>query len=216
MAPYGTLYTWPGNPRIPQSLIAAKMNNLEIVLPEFKFGKDNIDPAWISKFPMAKVPALETHTEPPVYIAESAAIAHYLADVGPAREQLLGATPAERGRIQQWIFHAEEEVMPHVFTGLRPKLGRAVYDAELEAKALSSLERIVKVMEKQLEKSMWLADTEGFSMADLSVAGCLNSGFKLWLNKEWRDKYPKLMEWYNRLSEDANVKEVYGEQVLLE
>jgi glutathione S-transferase len=53
-------------------------------------------------------------------------------------------------------------------------------------------------------------------MADLSVAGCLNSGFKLWLNKEWRDKFPKLMEWYNRLSEDANVKVVYGEQMFLE
>jgi elongation factor 1-gamma len=86
----------------------------------------------------------------------------------------------------------------------------------LEAKASSSLERIVKVMEKQLEKSLWLADTERFSMADLSVAGCLNSGFKPWLNKEWRDKFPKLMEWYNRLSEDANVKVVYGEQMFLE
>jgi elongation factor 1-gamma len=189
---------------------------LEIELPTFTFGTSNVDPAWVAKFPLAKVPTLETHTEPPVYLAESAAIAHFVADSGPAREQLLGSNPTERAYIQQWIFHAENEVTPQIMVGIRPKIGRAEYDPEAEAKAFAALDRIIAVAEKTLTEQKWLAGTEKVSMADLAMASALTWGLKIWLKKEWRAKWPKTLEWYERTISAEGVKEVFGEQVYLE
>jgi elongation factor 1-gamma len=199
-----------------QTLAAANLNGLEISLPTFTFGTTNVDPSWVAKFPLAKVPTLETHTEPPVYLAESSAIAHFVADSGPAREQLLGSTPTERARIQQWIFHAEDEISPHVRTGVVPKLGRGEYNAEAEASALSSLNRIVAVLESQVGKHEWVAETEKLSLADLSVVSSLTMALKLWLGSEWRAKYPKTIEWYLKTVGSEGVKEAFGEPEFLE
>ncbi|KAF8543677.1 glutathione S-transferase [Trichophaea hybrida] len=215
MAPFASIYTWPGNPRVYKALAAANLNGLEISLPTFTFGTTNIDASWVSKFPLAKVPALETHSDPPVCIAESGAIAHFLADSGPAREQLLGSTPAERARIQQWILHAEDEINPQVRTGVLPKVGRGEYNAEAEAQALAALARIVKVLESQLEKHQWVAETKELSLADLSVASSLTTALKLWLGPEWRAKYPKTIEWFSRTVGSKGVKEAFGEVELL-
>jgi elongation factor 1-gamma len=156
---------------------------------------------------------LETHTSPPVYLAESAAITYFIADSGPAREQLLGSTPVERARIQQWIFHAECEISTQIMTGVGPKIGRAEYDAEAEAKALAALERMVKVIEGQATAEKWLAGTEKLSLADLSVAAALMWALKFWLGKAWREKWPKTIEWYERTMESEGVKEAFGERV---
>ncbi|KAA8909655.1 glutathione S-transferase [Sphaerosporella brunnea] len=216
MAPFASIYSWPNNPRLLKTLAAANINGLSIELPPFKFGETNKDPAWLSKFPLGKVPALETHGDAPVYVAESAAIAHFVADSGPAREQLLGSTPAERAKIQQWIFHAETELTPQVMVGIRPRIGRGEYDAEAETKAIAAIDRVIAVVEEILGKEKWLVGGEKLSMADLAVATCLQSSLKVWLGREWREKWPRTIEWYEKTIESDGVKEAWGPKVYVD
>lgn len=193
-------------------MIAAKLNNLEIALAEFEFGKTNKDAGFLAKFPLGKVPALEAHDpKQPLYLAESSAIGAFVADAGPAREQLLGANVHQRAKVTQWLMHAELEINPQVRVGLMPKMGYATYDAEAEAKALVALDRIMAVVEGTLAGGQpWLVPgTTNFSLADLTVLDRLAGALKLWLDKSWRDRYPATMEWFARLMAVPVVGEVY-------
>jgi elongation factor 1-gamma len=107
-------------------------------------------------------------------------------------------------------------VTPQTMVGIRPKIGRAEYDAEAEAKALAALDRIIAVVEKTLTEQKWLAGTEKLSLADLSLASSLTWAFKVWLGKEWRAKWPKTLEWFERTITSEGVKEAFGEQEYLE
>ncbi|KAA8909656.1 glutathione S-transferase [Sphaerosporella brunnea] len=211
MAPFASIWTWPNNPRLLKTLAAAKLNGLEIEFPPFTFGTTNVDPAFRAKFTFGKVPVLETHGDSPLYLAESSAIAHFVADSGPAREQLLGADPVERAKIQQWIMHSETELGVYTTTGVYPKLGYRPYSAEEETKAIAGMDRLMAVIEKILSEQEWLVITKAgkLSMADLAVASCLHWALKLWLDKEWRAKWPKTMEWFKKTIESEGVKEVW-------
>ncbi|KAI5843139.1 glutathione S-transferase [Tricharina praecox] len=216
MAPFASLHTWAGNPRIVPALAAAKLNGLEIELPEFKYGVNNKDPVWVAKFPLAKVPALETTGNHPQFVVESAAIALFLADSGPFREQLLGATPEQRAKINQWIFHGELEMVPHILTGLKHSRKLVPFSQENEDAAQKGIDRIAAVLEEQLEKHQWIAETEKFSIADLIVAATFDMGLKSWLKKEWRDAHPKIVAWYTKVTEIEALEGIFGEQKFTE
>ena len=182
-------------------------------MPEFTFGTDNKDASFQKKFPLAKVPALETHGPEQLCLAESGAIALFVADSGPARTRLLGADAFQRAKVMQWVLHTELEISPNVFAGIRPKVGRAEYDADVEAKALTALDRIVAVVESTLASGQpWLVPgTTEFSLADLTAMGSLSAALKLWLDKAWRDRHPNTMAWFSRLLAVPEVHEVYDD-----
>ena len=176
-------------------------------------GETNRTPEFLSKFPLGKVPTLETHPtdgSAPVYLSESAALAHFIADSGPARSQLLGATAAERAKIQEWIFHSEHEVFPFVLTGSRPPRGLVEFNADEDAKARAGLERTVKVLEATVGQQEWVAGTKELSLADLTLAGALFWAFKFWVDGEFRARYPQTVEWYLRVIESEHARDVSG------
>lgn len=59
MAPFGTIYTYPGNFRVHRAQVIAALNGLELNIPEFAMGVTNKTPEFLAKFPLAKVPAFE-------------------------------------------------------------------------------------------------------------------------------------------------------------
>jgi elongation factor 1-gamma len=190
------------------------MNGLEIALPEFNYPADNKKPEWLAKFPLGKVPALETVNDPPVCIAESGAVAHFVADSGPASAQLLGATPDARARIQQWILHNEHEVFPAALTGIMHKRAMKPFVQKNEDDARKSLDRIAAVIEDQLEHHKWLARTDRFSLADLATAATLSFALKEWLPRDWRDAHPNIVAWYLRVQKEF--PDIFGEPAFLE
>ncbi|KAI9372859.1 glutathione S-transferase [Aspergillus egyptiacus] len=213
MAPFGTIYSYPDNPRVQKIRAVANINGLTIDDAEFKMGETNRTEDFLSKFPMGKAPAFSSADG--VHIFESNAIAHYVADSGPAREQLLGANPAERARVQQWVTMSEGEVFSHIVTCLLPRLGYVPFNQAAEDKALSNVDRALGALEKALNGRTWLA-TEKLSLADISVAAALVWGFKLVLDSEIRAKYPVLMAWYKRVMDSEGVKEAFGETTFIE
>ena len=196
MAPFATIYGYQPNPRVfmvyldvpshaypftdvpHQALVAAKLNGLELKLaseaPDFTMGVTNKSDEFLTKFPLGKVPALETHGADPFYVTESVAIGYFVADSGAARTQLLGADVRERAKVQEWLLRAEADIMPAVVKGTRPARGNGRPGFTLTEKetadAKNEFHRQLKFIEHELASREWLAGTNAFSLADEAVA----------------------------------------------
>ncbi|KAL4936459.1 hypothetical protein BDV06DRAFT_233410 [Aspergillus oleicola] len=219
MTPFGTLYTYEGNARCLKVLAVAKLNNLEIATPYFNIASDHKQPQYLAKFPVGKVPGFETPSG--LYLAESCAIAHYLAESGPLSTQLLGKDPVECARIQQWIHFSEGELFPFVVDMVLPRVGRLGFEATLDERALKQIGFALEGLERHLGQNeergqKWIATNEKLSLADLTVASALYWGFKVVLDKGMRVNYPRVVEWYLKVVGSEGVKDVFVQADLVE
>lgn len=214
MAPFGTIYSYPGNPRVQKAQAAANLNGLEVTEPPFEMKKSNRSPEFLAKFPLGKVPAFET-TDGKVRLFESDAIAQYIAENGPAAPQLLGADSAQRAMIRQWIIFGEGELMNAVVLLVLWRLGLTVYDEHREKTALASLERSLDVLEMHLaarekDGKQWLTTDDKLSLADISVASAFMCGCCHVIDAEMRARFPLSLAWFERTRGSEGVKQAFG------
>ncbi len=192
----------------------ANLNGLELAIPEFAMGKTNRTPEFLSKFPLGKVPALEAADGTTLF--ESDAIAQYIAESGPAAEQLVGYTPAKRATIRQWICFAQGEVQDPVTQLILWRFGLRPYDAKIEETSIARLERSLESLETHLKDRVWLVEGEKLSLADITLASALIWGFSMAIDAEMRQKYPSVIAWYERTLEVDGVQEAFGEKKYIE
>ena len=176
MAPFGTLYTtvYFLHARVTKILAAANLNDLEILInPDFKYGVTNKSAEYLTKFPHGKIPAFETPSG--FCLAEGSAIAYYVADSGPRRDQLLGRTAEERALVQMWISFADSQIWPDGGAILGPMMGQGKYDKEIVDFKESQFIRALQRLEHHLVQNdrLWLVRDDELSLADLSVASGL-------------------------------------------
>ncbi|KOS43539.1 hypothetical protein ACN38_g5568 [Penicillium nordicum] len=214
MAPFGTIYTYQPSPRVMKAQAAGNLNGLEIAVPEFALGKTNRTPDFLSKFPLGKVPAFEAANGTTLF--ESDAITQYIAESGPAAEQLIGATPAERATIRQWICYAQGEILDPVTLLALWRFGYQTYDEKVEVANLARLERSLGCLETHLKDRTWFVSNEKLSLADITVASALVWGFSLAIDAEMRQKFPSVVTWYERTLQAEGVKQAFGEKNFIE
>ncbi|KAL3461902.1 glutathione S-transferase [Aspergillus heterothallicus] len=210
---FGTLYTYPGNPRAAKIHAVANLSGLEITDGDFTMGQTNRTDEFLAKFPVGKVPAFASADG--LNLFESGAIAAFVAESGAAKEQLLGSSPTEHALIQQWIQLAENELTTHSMTCLMPRLGFKKFDEAAEAWAIQCMERVLAVLEKHLAGRTWVA-TDKLSLADITIAQSLTWGFKLVFDAEVRAKYPTVVEYFKRVVASEGVKQAFGEPDFVE
>jgi elongation factor 1-gamma len=183
--------------------------------------KTNKTPEYLTKFPLGKIPSFETASG--FNVTEAHAIAYFLAESGPKKDQLLGSTAEERALVQQWMSFNSEHLQATIMKLVRPMIGMP-YDAKVEEAALIELKRWLEYVEGQIKGRAWLlpasSESTGPSLADLSVGQALKTGFKFYLDAEMRDQwtkdYPGIITWWSRLIAIPEVDETYGAQQLLE
>jgi elongation factor 1-gamma len=178
----------------------AKINDLELTVPEFEFTKTNRTPEYLAKFPLGKIPSFESSDG--LLLIESNAIAYYVAESGPKRDQLLGATPGTRGQIQQWIFFTELQLSPDLFELGRWRFGIGSYNKEKEDPCSVSAKKWLDFVEAGLKGKKWLVgddEAAGPSLADITVAGTLFFGFLTYIDAEMRLEYPEIVRWYEQI-----------------
>ncbi|KAJ5100095.1 hypothetical protein N7532_007096 [Penicillium argentinense] len=214
MAPFGTLYSYTPSPRVIKTQAAANLNGLELAIPEFAMGQTNRTEDFLAKFPLGKVPAFEATDGTTLF--ESDAITQYVAESGPAATQLMGATPAARASIRQWICFAQGEILDPVTQLALWRLKYAPYNEATEVKSLERLERTLACMETHLKGRTWFVDGDKVSMADITVASSLVWGFSLVIDAEMRAKYPTVIAWYERTIEQEGIKQAFGEKNFIE
>ncbi|OAF99044.1 uncharacterized protein CC84DRAFT_1223337 [Paraphaeosphaeria sporulosa] len=180
MAPFGTLHTTTTflHARVTKILAAANLNGLDVqVEPNFQYGITNKTPAYLAKFPHGKIPAFETPTG--FYLAEASAIAFYIADSGPLRDQLLGRTPEDRALVQMWVGFADSGLWVDGGAILGPMLGTVGYNAEDVAFHDTQFMRCLRRLEEHLagEGKVWLVrDEEGAASEGDGVVGEVDGG----------------------------------------
>ncbi|OGM49217.1 translation elongation factor eEF-1B gamma subunit [Aspergillus bombycis] len=217
MTSFGTIYSYPNNPRVKKIQATGNLSGLEITsAPDFQMGVTNRSADFLAKFPMGKAPAFEAADG--TLIFESDAIAQYVAESGPAKDQLLGVSAAERAHIRQWICFAEGDGMGAVVPFALWQMKIAQYTAEELEGHLAKLERAVGAVEAYLKAGnrKWLATEEKLSLADISLAAPLSWAFGMVLDAELRAKYPAVVAWYERTIESEGVKQAFGEKKLIE
>ncbi|KAI1855628.1 hypothetical protein JX266_000493 [Neoarthrinium moseri] len=208
----GTLYTVPGrfHPRTRKIGIPIGLNSLELQVPEgFEPGETNRTLEFLKKFPLGKIPAFETLEG--FKLAESSAIASYIAGHGPKGEQLLGANPEDRAKNQQWILFNELHVEGTLYTLAAWRMEIEHYDAKKEEAAAKDLVRWLDYYELHLSDRQWFvnADGAGPSPADLTTGGTVFALYFAYVDAEMRKTYPKIFEFFERLKQTAGMTDIY-------
>lgn len=166
------LYWWPKTRAVRMFWALEEVGQPYALEPVDIRAEDRRDPpAFLAASPLRKVPAL---TDGAVNIADSAAIALYLADrYAPGRLAPLADDPA-RGEFLYWLFYTPSAVEPAMlekFVGLSPNP---------VAYAWGSFDKMLAAIETRLEDREWIAG-DRFTMADFMIASSLEMmcAFKL-------------------------------------
>ncbi|XP_020292019.1 elongation factor 1-gamma [Pseudomyrmex gracilis] len=185
----GTLYTYPQNFRAYKALIAAQYSGAQIkVADDFVFGETNKTEEFLKKFPLGKVPALETTDGH--YITESNAIAYYVAN-----EQLRGKTEIERALILQWLGFADSEILPASCAWVFPLIGIMPYNKQTIERAKEDIQKTLTTLNSHLLTRTYLVG-ERLTLADICVAMTLLHLYQYILEPELRKPYRNLNRWF--------------------
>ena len=164
------------------------------------------DPAFKLASPFGKIPAID---DGGFLLSDSSAIAWYLDSrvVAPA---LIPVEPRARGRVV-WFEEISDTILapaanPIVHNRfLKPKLFGTHGDENVAIAASIAVNQILEQIERQISVDNYLVDT--FSLADLAIGSVFKTlsytGFEI-----AEDNYPKLHNWYERLTARAAWKAV--------
>ncbi|KAI0002793.1 glutathione S-transferase [Xylariaceae sp. FL0662B] len=216
MAPFGKIYSYPNNFRVTRAQVVAAINGLEVPLVEdFTMGTTNKTPDFLAKFPMGKVPGLECADG--FCLAEGAAIARYLASVGPAAPQLLGSDPKTQARIAEWAHFSEGELAANLSPPVLMALMKAIpFDEQRYNTALANIDRALKRIEVAVQGGKKYLVGEQLTLADVMVAGPLFLAFKLFADAEMRKGAPGVVAWIQGIAEIPEFKKFFGNLELCE
>ncbi|XP_075260825.1 elongation factor 1-gamma-A-like [Convolutriloba macropyga] len=159
--------------------------------PDFVFGDTNKTPDFVAKFPMGKVPALETKTGDSVF--ESNAIAYYVAD-----EQLRGKSVLDQAQVQQWINFADNEILPSACTWVFPTMGITQYNKGETEAAKEQLKKCLEVLNVYLTSKTFLVG-ERMTLADIVMCCNMRMLFTQVMDPAFRAPYPNVTRWFETL-----------------
>jgi len=201
------LYSPPMSYGGAKALIAAKYGNVDVELDkDFKFGVTNKTEEFLKLNPFGKIPTLKTTDGKGIF--ESNAIARYVARVGNARDQLLGATPYEQAVIDEWIDVVSYNIQPHIYHVYGFKFGYLPYNEQQFHNARNSIAQTLTILEKELSHDYLTGNK--VTLADIILGCVLSNPFKISLDAEFRKPFPKLEAYFRRLYSLPHFEECLG------
>uniref|UniRef100_A0A8C2HAL0 Eukaryotic translation elongation factor 1 gamma n=1 Tax=Cyprinus carpio TaxID=7962 RepID=A0A8C2HAL0_CYPCA len=208
----GTLYTYPENWRAFKAQIAAQYSGARLKIasasPAFTFGQTNRSPAFLSNFPLGKVPAYQG--DDGFCLFESNAIAHYLSN-----DALRGSTPQASAQVLQWVSFADSEIIPPASAWVFPTLGIMQLNKQATEQAKEEVPRVLAILNQHLNTRTFLVG-ERVSLADITVVCSLLWLYKQVLEPAFRQPYPNVSRWFLTCVNQPQFKAVLGEVKLCE
>jgi len=201
------IYSYPDNPRVFKSLIAAQYGGQKIEYPPFNFGTDNKTPEFLKKNPLGKVPVLELDDGRSIW--ESNAMARYVARLNPSA-RLYGSSPYEAALIDQWIDFTVGEIDLPASTWLYPILGYIPNNPAATAKAVQDIRKVLSILNNHLNNRTFLVG-ERVTLADICVAMSLYSLYRLVLDPSFRKPFPNTNRWILTILNQPQAKAVLGD-----
>jgi elongation factor 1-gamma len=204
---FGKLYTYPNNPRVQKSLIAAKYNGLKVDEVVIAIGTDNKTPEFLAKFPLGKVPTFEGADGFCLY--ESNAIAMYIASQ-KENTPLLGKTKKDQALVKQCIGVADNELSPIAAAWLYPILGYYPFNAQATENAKSNAKNVMQALNKVLATKTFLVG-ERVTLADIVLVCTLMSFYKMVFDPAFTAPYKNVNRWFLTCVNQPEFKAVLGE-----
>merc|ERR1712230_60831 len=195
MAPFGKLYTYPGNPRSTAIRAVAKANNVDIEIVETEPAK-GVSAEYLKINKLGKVPTFvgaDGYT-----LHETIAIAIYLTSQNE-KTTLLGKTKQDYASILKWLSFANQEILPQLGGWYRPIKGLSPYNKKSVEDSSAAALKAMHVLEEHLLVNTYLVG-ERFTLADLFTAVLLVRGFEAFFDKKWRSENPNTVRWYETIT----------------
>ncbi|CAN8098624.1 unnamed protein product [Discula destructiva] len=209
MAPFGTIYSYPGNFRVNRAQVIANLNGLELSIPEFQFGVANKTPEFLAKFPLGKVPAFEGADG--FTLTEGAAISAYLAASGPKAAQLLGSDLKTKAQITEWTLFTETELVAYSTPALIAMYKLIPYDAAQQAAAAGRFERSLEKIEAAVKGGKKHLVGDSLTLADLMVVSAMYMAGTALFDVEMREKVPATLDYIKSVTSVPEFSKVFGE-----
>ncbi|KAJ4396371.1 hypothetical protein N0V93_000590 [Gnomoniopsis smithogilvyi] len=209
MAPFGTIYSYPGNFRVLRAQVIADLNGLELKNADFQMGVTNKSPEFLAKFPLGKVPAFEGADG--FCLTEGAAISTYIAGSGPKASQLLGADMKTKARIAEWTLFTETEIVAHATPALVAMYKLIPYDEASQAVSAERFERALTKIEGTVKDGKKFLVGEELTLADLMVVSALYMAGGPIFDAEMRAKVPATLEYVKGISSIPQFAKVFGD-----
>jgi len=205
----GTLYTYPGNYRAQKIQIAAAYSGADVKLAtDFEFGVTNASEAFLTKFPMGKVPAFEDSTG--VCLSEPNAIAYLVAN-----ETLRGTNAVDQALVQQYLEFADGEILPSACTWVYPTLGFKQYNKQDTEKAQAHLKKCLTLLNEFLATRTFLVG-ERVTLADIGLACNMLMLYAQVMEPKFREPFGNVNRWFMTCINQPQFKSVLGEFTVCE
>ncbi|KAJ4319920.1 hypothetical protein N0V84_006103 [Fusarium piperis] len=213
---FAKIYSYPGNYRVLRAKVAAELNGLEVVDAEdFKMGVTNREPEFLAKFPQGKVPTLETPDG--FCLAENIAICRFIAESGPAADQLNGADARTKAQINEWVAFCEAHIaVPLNFVGGVTLFKYIPHHEGIYNMTVSEFEKGVQRVEAALAGGKEYLVGEQLTLADIMVVGVLYFSLSFLFDEEMRSKAPETIRYLKALLEQPVFKNAFGELKMVE
>lgn len=170
------------------------------------FGETNKSEAFLKKFPLGKVPALETSDGK--YITESNAIAYYVSNA-----QLRGNSDVEKAQVLQWLSFADNEITPPASSWTFPYIGILPFNKQVVTKAKADTQVVLQFLNNYFLTRTYLVE-ERITLADIVVACSLLNLYQYVLDPAFRKPYGNVNRWFATIINQPQVKSVIGNFVL--
>jgi elongation factor 1-gamma len=205
------IFSYPNNQRVWKAQIAGNFTGLQIEVPDFQIGVDNKTPEFAAKFPLQKVPALETPEGP---LFESNAIARYAARYG-GNSKIYGSSAYESSLIDQWIDFSANEIELPASAWLYPIFEIVPFNAEATERAKTDIKKALELLNKHLTYRTYLVG-ERISLADIVVSMALYRLYTMVMDITFRKNYGNVNRWFLTCVNQPQFRTVLGEVKLAE
>jgi len=208
------LYTYANSICAYKCLIAAQYSSKVVSVPStFEMGRTNESQAYMQKFPLGKVPALEDSSNE-IYLFDANAIALYLAN-----DRLKGgSSDYAQAQVLQWLNYADNHITPHVSEWVYPCLGitPASHKGPINLQnAKYIVSKILSYLNDHLLTRTYLVG-ERITLADICVFCSLLPLYQHVLDPAFRQPYFNLNRWFQTVLHQHEVLAVVGNLTLCE
>ncbi|GAA5977054.1 hypothetical protein JCM10908_004839 [Rhodotorula pacifica] len=187
-------------------LLAAHLEGVEVEgVSVNPYAPGGLPPEYRDKLPLGLVPVLEYGD---FQLTECIAIALYV--VRENKANLLGATAEQRANVLRWMSFANFDLM-ELFKWFAPLLGRPEipFVAHDVALARSRTLRFLLHLEQILQSRTFLVG-ERITLADVFTFVVIAPGFPFVLDRDFRERHPNIMRWFETVYNFPPVKEFSG------
>ena len=167
--------------------------------------------SFIEKTPTTTLPFLETAEG---NLSESKAIEYYLCL--QYKPELLGNTPFEKAKVNQWIEFACNEICRSGKSIIYPIFGWAPYCKESADKENGNIKKYLNIIESHLKeaKTKYIVGNK-ITLADVSLFRYLRAFMMLHFPEGMRNKvFPLTTQWFENIMKSPEAVKAYGRTVL--